>query len=220
MAYVLGFIFADGAIEDCRRSSRTCYIQLTNNNKDLLWEVRNVIQSNHRLYFRSPHSRKFGDKTYHCKGTYNLRVGSKVIYKDLLSYGLCPRKSLVIKLPVIPEMLFSFFLRGYFDGDGCVNVYKKRIRVIFTSGSKIFLEQVAEQINARGLIRCDRRCFRLIYDRALALNVLDIIYQDLNEVPYLKKKYNIYQDFLRTQFPLRPHLTPTVFLARIRPDEN
>ena len=35
MAYVLGFIIADGSAEDVRKTSRTCYIQISNNEKSM-----------------------------------------------------------------------------------------------------------------------------------------------------------------------------------------
>ena len=50
MAYVLGFIYADGAVEDCRKSSRTCYLQLSNNDKNLLNQIKEVMLSSHSLY--------------------------------------------------------------------------------------------------------------------------------------------------------------------------
>src|SRR4030067_800895 len=45
MAYVLGLIYADGAVEDVRQSSRTCYLQLSSIDKELLESVRTSIST-------------------------------------------------------------------------------------------------------------------------------------------------------------------------------
>ena len=205
MAYVLGFIFADGTVEDCRESSRTCYLQLTNNDHALLDEIKKTMSSNHSLYFRPQKYNKFRNGSYQCKATYNLRIGSKLIYEDLSMYGLTPRKSLKIRLPQVPDDLFGFFLRGYFDGDGCVNVYKKTpdglaIQVVFTCGSKLFLCELSNIISKLADVKnknifSQSYAFRLRYVAEEAVSVLDLIYRDLNKSPYLRKKFNIYSEY-------------------------
>lgn len=53
MAYVLGLICADGAVEDVRKSSRTCYLQISNNDKSILTQVRDCLNSKHILTVRN-----------------------------------------------------------------------------------------------------------------------------------------------------------------------
>jgi len=80
------------------------------------------------------------------KPIYLLRIGSYYIYDSLVELGLTPKKSKNMKFPDIPEKYLGSFVRGYFDGDVCVSLEKakgsgdfKRLRIIFTSGSKLFL---------------------------------------------------------------------------------
>lgn len=218
MAYVLGFIYADGAVEDCRKSSRTCYLQLSNNDRDLLEQIRNAMSSNHALYYRSARMVTFRGMTYKCKESYNLRIGNKKIYQDLLlSYGLKPRKSLIIELPEIPEEFFAFFLRGYFDGDGCVNIYRrginqKVIQVVFTSGSCVFLHKINERISdileiKLKTVRFQSNAYRLSYRAREAVFVCNFMYRDLNVAPYLKYKYEIYERYLASKIKSRSGLT-------------
>lgn len=209
MAYVLGFIYADGTVEDCRESSRTCYLQLTSKDKELLEEIRETMSSRHRLYLRPSRTINFRGKTYQCQRLYDLRIGNKKIYGDLLTYGLMPRKSLIIDLPKIPKKYFSFFLRGYFDGDGCVSVYKrttgvKIIQVIYVSGSKIFLEKLNSLISdILGInlknIPYQSNAYRLAYKTRQAVSVCRYMYKDLVLAPYLKRKYEIYQKYLTSR---------------------
>jgi len=77
MAYVLGFLYADGCIIDARKSSRSCYIKFSNNDKELLDQIRWAMKSSHKIYSRKPHWHKFGEIEYLCKRSYSLEVGSK-----------------------------------------------------------------------------------------------------------------------------------------------
>lgn len=207
MAYVLGLIYADGAVEDCRKSSRTCYLQITSQDRELLEEVQKVIGSDHQLYLKPSRISSIRGKDYRCNPLYNLRIGNVKIFEDLLLLGLCPRKSLIIELPSIPQEYFSFFLRGYFDGDGCVNVYSrglnsKAIQVIFTSGSKLFLEKLNKEIGSclnlsLKNITFQAYSYRLTYKANQAVSVCDFMYENLKKTPYLRRKHNIYQGYIR-----------------------
>lgn len=204
MAYVLGLIFADGAIEDVRISSRTCYIQITSKDKSLLEQVRVAMSSSHTLYIRSAKNTTFHNGTYLCSEIFNLRIGNKIMYQDLIERGLTPRKSLTMLLPNIPTKYFRFFLRGYLDGDGCISVYTKKggkaknLQVIFISGSYKFLDQLSKKLHlligvARKGIYKNTRSLKISYNKKDSLKLLSFIYTDLEQAPYLERKYNIYK---------------------------
>lgn len=207
MAYVLGFIYADGAVEDCRESSRTCYLLLANNDIDILKEMMEAMSAKYTIQKINPRTIKIREKEYWCKTSYRIRIGNINIYKDLIKLGLCPRKSLIIKLPDIPNQYFEYFLRGYFDGDGCINVEKNknnRVNIIFTSGSKLFLEQLSTEIG--GLfptVKCSISygygAYKLRYNWRNALVVAGYIYRDIIHAPYLKYKYNKYLEYLNRE---------------------
>lgn len=203
MAYILGFIFADGAIEDVRKSSRTCYLAITSNDKPLLDQIKKEMNSAHKLYKRKPELVNYPDgKRYLSKGGYILRIGSKTIYNDLLRLGLTPRKSLTILFPTVPLKLLPFFLRGYFDGDGCLYLYRGRSPlVIFTSGSLQFLIGLSQilykvlKIPPKNIFE-QSTYFRLRYSPKPSKIILSYIYQHLDESPFLERKYLIYKKYL------------------------
>ena len=211
MAYILGLIFSDGAIEDVRKSSRTCYIAITSKDKAFIEEVRDVLSPSHKLYIRLPRINRFSNgKSYQCSTLYTLRIGNKIMYQDLINLGLRPRKSLKMKFPNIPQQYFNFFLRGYFDGDGCVSVYKQRgrmhktIQVIFTSGTKTFLEKISLTVDKIIKIEGSKvgnygGAFRLTYKQNKALKLLAFMYSRLNHAIYLDRKYKIYQNYLKNR---------------------
>jgi hypothetical protein len=57
-------------------------------------------------------------------GGYEFIVNSKILLDDLNKYGIVPRKSLVSKIPSIQYDLYRHFIRGLFDGDGCIRIDK------------------------------------------------------------------------------------------------
>lgn len=200
MAYVLGFIAADGAIIDARKSSRTCYIAIKINDKALLQEIKHSMGSKHRIYKYIPRYNNFGFKSYLCKQSYSLRLGSKTMFQDLVNLGITPRKSLRLKIPNIPTRYLPFFIRGYFDGDGCIFVgiekgrSTPRLRLIFTSGSRQFLNSLSEVFNIQletkiSKIYFNSGAYRLLYSKREAVKILKFMYQKLQSAPYLERKY-------------------------------
>ena len=209
MAYVLGFIYADGAVEDCRLSSRTTYLLLSNNDKRLLEEILVAMSSNSTIRERGPGLVTIRGKEYMCKASYSVRIGNKNIYQDLIMLGLCPRKSLVINLPKIPQKYFHYFMRGYFDGDGCINIEKyegNRMNIIFTSGSGLFLKQVSGRIlrifpKIKSSIAKGKNASYLRYNWRNAVTLAKFIYRNIKRTPHLDYKYQKYLSYLSTDSP-------------------
>ena len=209
MSYVLGFIFADGAIEDVQKSSRTCYIAMSSVDFSILEQIRKRMNSNHKFYLRKSHLITHSDgKSYISRDSFIFRIGSKLMYNDLLNLGVTPRKSLSISFPFIPFAYLHFFVRGYFDGDGCLHLKEgKYPKVIFTSGSGKFVGGLANilanalnipVISARSQIEdSGKPCYRLAYETKLSRVILEFMYKDLEKAPYLERKFVIYQKYLK-----------------------
>ena len=206
MAYVLGFMFADGSLVDSDSSSRTYYLCFDNNDFYVLNAIREAMKSNHKIYHKPPRFIKFRTKKYRSKAGYVLRIGNKKMYHDLLKLGMKHRKSLDMTLPEVPDQYFPHFLRGYFDGDGCINLYVKpgqttpRLTLIFTSGSTDFLEEIAKKvgkllsINPPSIYR-SMGAHNLECKGIRALKIFDYMYTDLDDAPYMRRKYLKYCDY-------------------------
>lgn len=211
MAYILGLIFSDGAIEDVRKSSRTCYTTITSKDADLLPQVKKAMSSEHEIYIKRPAWNEFrGGMRYFCKKAYCLRIGNKVMFQDLVNLGITPRKSLRLKFPNVPNKLFPYFVRGYLDGDGCINTSLQKGRkiptlvVIFISGSPNFLKKLSEKlsfllsikiatVNRRQDLASDLR-----YKKADSLKILSFVYKNLQSAPYLHRKYEKYKEAIKS----------------------
>ena len=96
MAYVLGFLYADGDIVDAQ-SSRTQYIKFTSKDQEILLKIRSVLSSRHTVQRRLPHPvvMRHG-KRYVSSILFYFRIGSRRMYLDLQRVGLTPNKSKTI----------------------------------------------------------------------------------------------------------------------------
>ncbi len=147
MAYVLGFIFADGNIIKTKRDTWFLSIQITD--REILYKMRDCLSSNHKI---SKRVLKENHKTL-----YRLQIGSKEICNDLMKFCITPRKSKNMIFPEIPQKFQPHFIRGYFDGDGHVwhGKNKKGNLVIitgFTSGSIVFLNELKRILFELGIL--------------------------------------------------------------------
>src|SRR3990167_2564304 len=130
MAYVLGFFAADGTMVANKRGAH--FIEFHSTDKQLLFIVKKLFGSNHKISTRDKHNPKW-------KIGYRLQIGSSEMFEDLISLGFTPNKSLTIEFPKVPRRLLGDFIRGYFDGDGCIYFRKhrakdrKRLRRVFSS---------------------------------------------------------------------------------------
>lgn len=216
MAYVLGFIYADGSLIDAHNSSRTQYIGMSSKDSSLLHKINQALGCSKPLYERQPQLRKYPNgKIYKNSLIYTLRIGNKIIFNDLIKLSLTPRKSLSLKLPQILPQYFSSFLRGYFDGDGCLTLsrpYKDknrayRVRLVFTSGSRQFLNDIANSISRftcvqnRSIYRYQQaRSFNLVYCKTAALSILKFMYTDVEKNKlYLDRKHKRYLHLLKSE---------------------
>ena len=212
MAYVLGYLYADGSVEDASYI-RARYLRVTSTDKDRIELIRFLLQSEHTIVKEKPP----GNRKYR----FLLRIGNRKLFDSLLARGLTPRKSLTMTLPDVPDLFFPHFLRGYFDGDGCVFLEEKRqddrpaaikrLSIIFTSGSEDFLlalqRRIASFVKIRGHLYQATRAKQLHYFTQESLMLFQLMYSNTKEPLYMRRKYDIFDEY----FTRRPHkITPEI----------
>lgn len=127
MAYILGLWFADG----CIYRGQMFDITLHAKDKYILKQVAKELEYEGQLY------------DYVDRQAARLNFSCVVIYNDIVNLGGQECKSKTIKFPQVPEEYLNDFIRGYFDGDGCVmNLKNNRLNSAITSGSKEFLDEM------------------------------------------------------------------------------
>ena len=202
MAYVLGFVSADGSLEDASYL-RGKYLRICSSDIEILEKIKMTMHSEHKIVTIKPKQILIRGKRYVSKERYMLRIGDHEIYNDLIKLGITPRKSKTIVLPKVYLECMPYFLRGYLDGDGCINIYgkKQRLSVTFTSGSKLFLEQLSKiigpllKIKIHNVFR-NNNAFQLKYSTKEAIPLLKYIYSDIADRLYLVRKHNEFLNFL------------------------
>lgn len=144
-AYFLGLLYADG----CNiKNSNGVSLQLKEDDLYILEKFKDEIK------YTGP-IRKVIKKNIH----YNLTFYSKEFSSIIEEKGIIPNKSKKLdKIPDIPNKLLHHFIRGYFDGDGCIRMvnfekYGKSNKLRFCiAGNEPFLLNIQKEIiNQAGL---------------------------------------------------------------------
>lgn len=198
MSYVLGFLYADGSLEDASYI-RGKYVRVTNTDRDRIVAIKSLLDSEHTIVQH--------DKGGNYKRRYLLRIGNSKIYERLVTLGLTPHKSLTMKFPKVPIRYLGAFVRGYFDGDGCVHLEMnaknkpKRLLTVFTSGSKIFLQQLHIQLQSHagivgnGLHKhgSTTGAYQLRYSSGDSARLFMLMYgRVIGQGLFLRRKYDIF----------------------------
>ena len=125
-AYILGFFYADGT--NCELNGSLIGISFTQLEQDIdiLEKIKSAMEADYNFY-------KCIQPT-NDKIKYKFSINSQKLSKRLSELGAPPKKSLILKFPdkniFKSEDLIRHFIRGYFDGDGCIWDGKpKRIEV-------------------------------------------------------------------------------------------
>lgn len=182
-AYVLGLLHADGGMIERQGRVSTFYetcLQLHDDDRYLVEKVRDLWYPD-------------GDKPVHkTRNQCRVTVSSRIFFKDLGRLGCIPRKSLVLKFPKesqVPHNLMFHYLRGYFDGDGCIQ--HSLVRGKNANGSvsfvgskdfilplKRFLRRYIDTAITVGAHSHSPQCYYLMFSAAHSIAVFyDLLYQ-------------------------------------------
>ena len=124
-AYWLGFIYADGYIDEKAYKLR---IELQASDKDHLIKFVKALGGDVSIV----RYRKSRD-------TYRITIADKRLIQDLISCGVRQAKSLTLTYPTnLQQNLTKSFIRGYFDGDGSVyGIGKKGVGMSIISTQEV-----------------------------------------------------------------------------------
>lgn len=199
MAYILGYLYADGSLE-YSPYIRGKYIRVTSIDRKSIFSIRTALESEHTISVIPP-------STPNSKARYFLRIGSSVLYDSLSSLGLHPKKSLTIQMPRIPTEYLGHFVRGYFDGDGCVywqkqtkGVKHSALITVFSSGSKVFLEKLSDLIVTHSAaltapIHRVPRAYQLRMSTRSSVGLFILMYKDAAPSLFLERKLQKFVDY-------------------------
>lgn len=200
-AYWLGFIFADGYIgstplEEGRKSIYNFELSLQ------------LLDSEHLKKFAKfiSFEKEITCDSFRCR----IMIANKHLWETLNSYGCTPRKSLTLEFPkeeIFIESekynrkdLIRHFIRGYFDGDGCISRYVNVHTVSLHTevlGTNNFIQNIIKYSNISGKTSYDKRhsgnTISLRFSKENGTKFINYLYN--NSTMYLDRKYKLYEFF-------------------------
>ena len=198
-AYWLGFIFADGSISSTQKQY-TFELSLKIEDIEHLNKF-NQFMEHKKDNVKISKTKTNGKEFTRCR----WYVNNKHLWETLNSYGCVPKKSLILKFPnksiFHDENLIPHFIRGYFDGDGCISrVIRKTLVVpsISILGTPEFIKELTKQLNVEYKITKHHHHDLQTVDyrqqkRETVHKILNFLYKNANV--YLDRKYKLYEFF-------------------------
>lgn len=196
-SYFLGLWVADGSVSIARNSNTYFNLSLKKNDVHILELLKKELNSDHKII----------DDRDQCK----LSIGDNRLLLNIAKWGI-EWEDKTHRLTDCAHLFNELdkantthhFIRGFFDGDGCVSqpTYRPNTAVSF-SGTEAFISKIRSVINkhcgTKGYFKRDRPYrnadgfyYMLAYTGIpVSIKILSWLYQDKGEY-YLKRKHDIY----------------------------
>lgn len=211
-AYLLGFIASDGSINNERH---TLSIHINEQDNEI-FDLFKIISPNAYIQDCKEYESKalVRGKTVKNTGSIRLNISSKILIEDLHKLGITERKTYSnMEIPKqIPNDLIIHFIRGYFDGDGCITYSirkpnpknrEKNYRVVGrfeicakTSSLLLQFQQYLEGTKLNYLKRDDM--YRLeSSSKTVIQNIFELLYG--KSYYYLSRKFYKFNHYVNTE---------------------
>ena len=209
-AYFLGWIASDGCLS--KGSVTFC---LNEKDEDVLFLLRSLIKSDKPIqkYKKAGYTSLYS----------HFSIRNKKIFNDLLQHGVHPQKTKTVFIPsqVINSSLFKYYLRGFFEGDGCIyECPNGQLEVSIVGQSFVMFEQIRDLIHKNTGITCqlkikkyklknkeESQCMILKFSgKRQCLSFLQWLYSE-NEHLSLKRKINLFKKSLENYKTTQKKLT-------------
>lgn len=196
-AYWLGFITADGYLNE---EKKFLVIQLGAKDKKHLEKFCNFMKVPKDEIVNTIKSSYGGVGQL----VYYVNFSSKQLVENLKKLKVFQGKSAKeIFNTDIPKNLYSHYMRGYFDGDGCIRKDLKNIGIVSSEQfcfkyKEILEKEITDLYFDKKYKYVNRKqgelfCF-VVTDKNKAAKILNFLYKDSKI--YLNRKYELYEQFI------------------------
>lgn len=201
-AWILGLFATDGCMCQTKSGNGNGFMIYFSSDHDVILKIQKMFNSRHKIR-----------KDQKTKATYCLAMGNKETYHTLLDLGFTPRKTPTLRYPKIPttKNTFRHFLRGAFEGDGCLmrprakKQYLPRLESSISSGSKKFLEDLMFLLNKYGInnmkireiITDNNPKYELRFNMEQTIQLFELMYQDVPSDIIMNRKLAKYNNTVR-----------------------
>ena len=198
-AYFLGFFYADGSNNE---HNGHLTISLKENDKEILEQFSSLFFGNRPVYVYNAKC-----QTNNSVRIASLTVVNKSLSKIMLDCGAMQCKTFKIRFPYwLDKSLYKHFIRGYFDGDGCLsytfaqrnnffgNSFLSVVTITSTEDFCLYLSQyIKGELGINSTLLCrhpenhnNNRTLQISGNKQV-IRLMDWLYKDTKL--YLKRKY-------------------------------
>ena len=189
--YVLGFLMSDGYLS----SDGELGWYLSSKDVEILRKIKNTLQCDHPIKFQKS---KWGEYA-------RLRIKNKSIANQLKNIGITNNTTGEEFFPQECQNYGYDFIRGVFDGDGCVKLTNKKNNCTnswsICSTNLMFLENIQNYIGCGKICQSTNINYLTVYDKNHLDNIYDHLYNDTNL--FLQRKYDIFTQIKNTKLKRR-----------------
>lgn len=189
-AYWLAFLYADGYVDVANGK-----VELTLKRED----IEHLRKFQQFLKTDSPLRSKLvilKEKEFEAV---RIIICSKKFAEDLAKLGCVNKKSLVLTFPsaeIVPKEFIPDFIRGYYDGDGCIYSHKNGLSATISFvGTENFLNGIQSAMNLPDYkLHQKGEAFQVAYGGNSVIRLMDSLYK--NAPVFLERKYEDYKKII------------------------
>ena len=196
-AYWLGFLMADGY----NHESKTCVaLRLQEEDKEILEKFKKFLGYNGPIYTFT----RTTDTNHLIRNYCELSLCSVIFSRILAEKGCIQGKTYTLKFPeFLPKHLYNHFIRGLFDGDGCISITPRKDRTPNSKtyqfnivGTEAIMERIKDiLIEEVGITRTTTKHYSKAVTihwagKGVVTKILNYLYK--NATIYMQRKYNKY----------------------------
>lgn len=190
-AYWLGMFYADGTV-----SSNSNKIALSLKDKEHVQKFQKSISAiNNKIV--AIEDTRFSKECVQ----YIFSINDKELHDALVRWGCVPNKTYTTELhfPNIPKEFYYDFIRGYFDGDGCIMFSKSQNKYkLDWCGNFTFLTELKTILGKEKISLCQNSVSKITYNLRISgkqdvTRILQDMYKTSTEDARLIRKYEIVQ---------------------------
>ena len=205
MAWLLGFIAADGSIEKDRNVIK---ISLSQVDHEILEKIRKEIQLKSEV-------KRYMSNDGFLKS--KIQWSSEQHKKDLAYYNITPQKTFTLKPPNNLNKEFVIdYIRGFWDGDGSITMCKTQYNTLewqIGSASKPILEFFVDylyeeygipKVKVHSYLRGEHYWHLLQYSTKASIKLYDIMYNGISKDDlYIARKKEKYDKIIQEKLSLK-----------------
>lgn len=189
-AWCLGLMFSDGNVDKSKPT-----FNLAMYDEDVLHKFKSCLEWSGKVGSYVPILNKIA---------YRVLISSSQLKIALISHGCTPAKSHTLKFPFgVPADLQHHFIRGYFDGDGCISIgVKKTASFTCTEEFAKTLQYILQYNGVKCSIYRDKRVTNSCDVRVVQAqlpNLYRYMYNGSHPNIRMDRKYQKFTNYLQSQ---------------------